>query len=187
MGAGVVPVMGQYVDPAQVGAGLRQDIIDCWIVVSNGGGAAGFPFPPVDASIVGPVADDLITGLSPDSRLIVARVGGTLAGWVHLYRHPDPPVAHWGTISHLQTLPAFGGRGVGSALMMSARRIAWQEMGLEQLHLAARGGMGLERFYAKLGWREIGRWPGALRMAPGDDRDEILMILTPLETPEPHN
>jgi hypothetical protein len=110
MGAGVVAVMGQYVDPAQVGAGLRQDIIDCWIMVSNGGGAAGFPFPPVDASIVAPVADDLITGPSPDSRLIAARVGGTLAGWVHLHRHPDPPVAHWGTISHLQTLPAFGGR-----------------------------------------------------------------------------
>lgn len=69
---------------------------------------------------------------------------------------------------------------MGGALMMSARQIARQEMGLEQLHLAARGGMGLERFYAKLGWREIGRWPGALRLTPDDDRDEILMILTPL-------
>jgi hypothetical protein len=56
---------------------------------------------------------------------------------------------------------------VGSALMTSARQMARQEIGLEQLHLAARGGMGLERFYAKLGWREIGRWPGALRLAPG--------------------
>ena len=64
--------------------------------------------------------------------------------------------------------------------MTSARQIARQEMGLEQLHLAARGGMGLERFYAKLGWREIGRWPGALRLAPGDDCDEVLMILAPL-------
>jgi hypothetical protein len=53
-------------------------------------------------------------------------------------------------------------------------------MGLEQLHLAVRGGTGLEHFYARLGWREIGRWPGALRLAPGDDRDEILMVLSPL-------
>ena len=53
-------------------------------------------------------------------------------------------------------------------------------MGLEQLHLAARGGMGRERVYAKLGWREIGRGPGALRLAPADDRDEVLMILAPL-------
>jgi GNAT superfamily N-acetyltransferase len=181
VGDDVVPILGQYYDPAQVSAGLRQDIIDCWITVSNAGGAAGFPFPPVDASIVAPVADDLIAGLNPDSsRLIVARAGDDLAGWVHLRRHRDPPVAHWGTINHLQTLPAFRGQGVGRALMISARQIARREIGLEQLHLAARGGIGLERFYTKLGWQEIGRWPGALRLAPGDDRDEILMILTPL-------
>jgi hypothetical protein len=58
VGEGVIPVMSQYVDPAQVSAGLRQDIIACWITVSNAGGAAGFPFPPVDAGIVAPVADD---------------------------------------------------------------------------------------------------------------------------------
>jgi GNAT superfamily N-acetyltransferase len=173
--------MSQYVDPAQISARLRQDIIACWIAVSNAGGAAGFPFPPVDASIVAPVADELFAGLSPDrSRLVVAHDGDALAGWVHLWRHPNPVVAHWGTISHLQALPAVRGRGVGSALMRSATQIAREEMSLEQLHLAARGGMGLERFYAKLGWREIGRWPGALRLAPGDDRDEILMILDPL-------
>jgi GNAT superfamily N-acetyltransferase len=177
----VVAAMSQYVDPGQVSAELRQDIVACWIAVSNAGGAAGFPFPPVDAGIVAPVADDLIAGLSPDrSRLIVARAGDALAGWVHLHRHAHRVVAHWGTISHLQTLPAFRGQGVGSALITSARQTARQEMGLEQLHLEARGGMGLERFYARLGWREIGRWPGALRMAPGDDRDEVLMVLAPL-------
>jgi hypothetical protein len=40
--------------------------------------------------------------------------------------------------------------------------------------------MGLEDFYARLGWREIGRWPAALRLSDGDDRDEVLMLLTPL-------
>jgi GNAT superfamily N-acetyltransferase len=177
----VVPVLGQCVDPAQVSAGLRQQVIECWITVSNAGGAAGFPFPPVDASIVSPVADELIAGLSPGrSRLLVAQAGDALAGWVHLQRHPDPVVAHWGTISHLQTLPSLRGQGIGGALMIWARQVAREEMGLEQLHLAARSGMGLERFYARLGWREIGRWPGALRLAPDDDRDEILMLLTPL-------
>lgn len=64
--------------------------------------------------------------------------------------------------------------------MNHVRDIARDEMGLEQLHLAARGGVGLEDFYGRLGWKEIGRWPGALRLAPGGDRDEILMILAPL-------
>lgn len=64
--------------------------------------------------------------------------------------------------------------------MRRLRQIARDEMGLQQLHLAVRGGMGLEAFYARLGWREIGRWPGALRLSPTDDRDEVLMVLKPL-------
>ncbi len=64
--------------------------------------------------------------------------------------------------------------------MNEVRRIARDEMGLEQLHLAARGGVGLEAFYGRLGWKEVGRWPGALRLADGGDRDEVLMHLDPL-------
>jgi GNAT superfamily N-acetyltransferase len=159
---------------------LRQELIDCWVTVSNAGGAVGFPFLPVDTAVVSPVADELIARLSPDRRLLVAMAGGVLAGWVHLGRDPKPVIAHWGWVSRLQTLPAFRGQGIGAALMTHARQVARQEMGLEQLHLAVRGGTGLERFYARLGWRETGRWPGALRLAPGDDRDEILMVLSPL-------
>jgi GNAT superfamily N-acetyltransferase len=173
--------VSQRCDPAEVSAGLRAELIDCWISVSNAGGAVGFPFLPVDADIVAPVADQIIAGLSPGhSRLVVAMAGEALTGWLHLHRTPDPLVAHWGTISRLQTRPAVRGQGIARALLTRARQVARQEMGLEQLHLAVRGGTGLERFYRRLGWREVGRWPGALRLAPGDDRDEILMILTPL-------
>ncbi|MFE2051563.1 hypothetical protein ACFXAS_24090 [Streptomyces sp. NPDC059459] len=48
------------------------------------------------------------------------------------------------------------------------------------LHLAARGEEGLKDFHSRLGWREIGRRPGALRLAPDDTRDEVLMLLDPL-------
>jgi GNAT superfamily N-acetyltransferase len=174
-------VIRQYCDPAQVSAKLRRELIDCWIQVSNAGGAVGFPFLAVNYQIVSPVADELIGGLVPAcSRLLAASAGGALAGWVHLRRDPDPLIAHWGVISRLQTLPSFRGQGIGGALMMYARQVAREEMGLEQLHLAVRGGTGLERFYIRLGWTVTGRWPGALRLAPGDDRDEILMILAPL-------
>lgn len=180
VGERVPPVIVERWDPGQVSARLRQELIDCWITVSNAGGAVGFPFPPVDRTIVAPVADELIASLSPDRRLLVAVLGDALAGWVHLHRSTKPVIAHWGWINHLQTLPAFRGQGIGGALMTHARHVARQEMGLEQLRLAARGGLGLEDFYARLGWREIGRWPAALRLAPGDDRDEILMVLSPL-------
>ncbi|WTD04275.1 hypothetical protein OH717_17725 [Streptomyces albidoflavus] len=71
----------------------------------------------------------------------------------------------------VQTRPELRGR---------VRQVAREELGLEQLHLAARGGAGLEEFYARLGWRESGRRPGVLRFGPGDDRDEVLMHLAPL-------
>lgn len=135
----------------------------------------------VDITHVAPVADKLFAGLSPErSRLLIARTGETLVGWVHIHRNPSPLIAHWGTISHLQSLPSARSQGIGSALMAHARQVARSQMGLEQLRLAVRGGTGLERFYTRLGWTVTGHWPGALRLAPGDDRDEILMILTPL-------
>jgi GNAT superfamily N-acetyltransferase len=168
-------------NPHNVSPELRQELIDCWIAVTNTGGAAGFPFPPVSQDDVAPVADKLLSRLDPQhSRLLIAQVDDILAGWVILNRDPYRLIEHWGTVHHLQTHPAFRGRGIGSALVHEIRKIARDELGLEQLHLAARGGEGLEDFYGRLGWREIGRWPQALRLAPHDTRDEVLMILAPL-------
>jgi hypothetical protein len=65
-------------------------------------------------------------------------------------------------------------------LMRRARQVARDEMHLDQLRLAVRGGMDLEAFYQRLGWTIAGRWPRALCFGPNDFRDEILMILTPL-------
>ncbi|MEU8825819.1 GNAT family N-acetyltransferase [Streptomyces sp. NPDC048636] len=171
----------QVTTPGDVTPELRQALIGCWIEVTNAGGAAGFPFPPIDASLAAPAVDSLIEGLVPEaSRLVIASINGDLAGWLNVRRDPFELIAHWGTLHHVQTRTGLRGRGIGAALMNHVRDIARDEMGLEQLRLAARGGVGLEDFYGRLGWKEIGRWPSALRLAPGDDRDEVLMILAPL-------
>ncbi|MFF3609592.1 GNAT family N-acetyltransferase [Streptomyces sp. NPDC002463] len=175
------PLHIQLTTPEQVTGALASDLVDCWTEVSDAGGAAGFPFPPVDPAEVAAAVDRIVAGLDPaSSRLVVAAVDGALAGWLCLRRDPHPLVAHWGTLHHVQTRLGVRGRGIGAGLVRRAREIAREEMGLEQLRLAARGGVGLEEFYGRLGWREIGRWPGALRLAADDDRDEILMVLTPL-------
>ncbi len=108
----------------------------------------------------------------------MAGVEQAVAGWLLLRRDPHPLVAHCGVVNHVQTQVRYRGLGIGAALMRRVRQMARDEMGLERLGLTARGGLGLEDFYAKLGWVEVGRWPGALRVAPGDDRDEVLMSLT---------
>ncbi|MFI8370046.1 MFS transporter [Streptomyces sp. NPDC085466] len=148
------------------GTGLTQ-LVDCWVAVTNAGGAAGFPFPPVRDDDVEPVMDELLGRLDPPrSRLLVATYGEDLAGWVVLRRDPFRLVAHWGTVHHLQTHPDFRGRGIGSALAQELRGVARDELGLGQLRLAARGEEGLETFYSRLGWREVGRGPDALRFSP---------------------
>ncbi|KPC59239.1 GNAT family N-acetyltransferase [Streptomyces chattanoogensis] len=176
------PEFTQIIHPWEINPEQRRELIECWTVVSNAGGAVvplGFPPPPVGTEEVAPAVDELIAGLDPQrGRLLLATIEGDLAGWLVVRRDPHPFIAHWGELNHLQTHPRFRGRGIGTALMHRVQDLAREEMGLEQLHLAARAGMGLEEFYRRLGWREIGRWPGALRLAPGDDRDDILMVLT---------
>ncbi|MFD7560197.1 GNAT family N-acetyltransferase [Streptomyces sp. NPDC059835] len=177
----IPPALTQLTGTHEVTPGLRRRLADCWIAVTNAGGAAGFPFPPVQDGEVLPVLDGILGRLHPSrSRLVIAGTDDVVAGWVVLDRDPFRLVAHWGTVHHLQTHPDHRGRGVGSALMRELRRAAREELGLDQLRLAARGGEGLEDFYGRLGWREVGRRPGALRFAPDDTRDEVLMLLDPL-------
>ncbi|MFD8521655.1 GNAT family N-acetyltransferase [Streptomyces capillispiralis] len=175
------PVITQISRPEDVTAALGRELTDCWAGVINAGGAVvpmDCPLPPVSPSTLGPAMDRIAGQLSPQRlRLLMATVDGTLAGWMLLRREQHPLVAHCGVVNHVQTRVGFRGRGVGVALMRHAARIAREEMGLERLQLTARDGLGLDAFYRKAGWTEAGRWPGALRVAPGDDRDEILMSL----------
>ncbi|MFI9047068.1 GNAT family N-acetyltransferase [Streptomyces sp. NPDC053427] len=180
--AAMAPEFTQITRPGEITPELRRELTNCWVTVSNAGGAvipADFPLPPVSTRDVAPVVDQLVHGLDPQRRrLLVATVESALAGWLFLRRDEHPLVAHCGVVNHVQTHTRFRRLGIGAALMHRVRGIARDEMGLERLGLSARAGLGLEEFYRKLGWVEVGRWPGALRVAPGDDRDDILMSLT---------
>ncbi|WP_399934693.1 GNAT family N-acetyltransferase [Streptomyces kanamyceticus] len=180
MSIAVHPVQ-QFTSPGEVTPATRQKLAACWVEVTNAGGAAGFPFPPIDETHAAPAVDAILGTLAPaTSRLLTAASDGELVGWLNIRRDASELIAHWGTLHHVQTRPSVRGLGFGASLMSEARRIARDEMGLRQLRLAARGGAGLEAFYGRLGWREVGRWPGALRLSVDDYRDEVLMILDPL-------
>ena len=55
----------QAVHTDEVSHTLRRDLIECWITVSNGGGAVGFPFPPVSGREVEPAAGPSDRGPGP--------------------------------------------------------------------------------------------------------------------------
>jgi GNAT superfamily N-acetyltransferase len=74
--------------------------------------------------------------------------------------------------------PRHQGRGYGRDLLSAAEDAARGFDGIEAIRLTCRGGNGLERFYGSCGYKEVGRVPGAIRVAPGDDRDDVHMLLT---------
>lgn len=163
-------------DAATVDGATRDGLLACWVDVTNAGGAVGFPFPPVTCEQVAPALDALLGGLSPGgSRLLVAADADGVAGWVHLARGAGPLTQHWGTVERLQSRPERQGQGIGGALLARLELLARDELGLEHLWLVLRGGLGLEAFYERRGWHVAGVHRGALRLAPGDTRDEVLM------------
>lgn len=169
--------MSWLTTPAMVGPRVRNQLLECWGDVSNAGGAVGFPFPPVSAEHVLPAIDAMVRSLDQDvNRILIATMNGELAGWLLLAGNSNELTAHWARVLRVQTALDFRNCGIGSALMEEVARTATEDLALEQLRLEVRAGMGLEGFYESCGWREIGRWPEALRL-PGGDRDEVLMAL----------
>jgi GNAT superfamily N-acetyltransferase len=155
---------------------LHSDLLTCWTDVSNAGGAVGF-VPPVTEDDVAPVLVRLLEGVhSGRDVLAVLSVDGATAGWAALVGSSSPLRRHWATVLRVQVHPSRQGQGLGRVLMTGVHDIA-RKRGWEFLYLTARGGTGVDGFYRGLGYAEIGRLPGAIRVAPGDDRDEILLHL----------
>ncbi len=154
---------------------LRQELLTCWTDVTNAGGAVGF-VPPVTEDEVAPVLERLLEGVrSGRDVLAVLTVDGATAGFAALVGSSSPLRRHWATVLRVQVHPSLQGQGLGRVLMSGVHDIA-RSRDLEFLHLGARGGTGVDAFYRGLGYTEVGRVPGAIRVAPGDDREEILLV-----------
>jgi GNAT superfamily N-acetyltransferase len=98
-------------------------------------------------------------------------VGDPLVGTVFLRPGVSPLFAHRADVLRLMVHPDRQGEGVGRALLDAAVARA-RALGLEQLLLSTRGGTDLPAYYARLGWTEVGVFPGALQLGPDDRRDE---------------
>jgi len=164
-------------EPASLSDDRLADLVGCWTRVSNAGGAVGFPFLPVDESTVRAAAEDMRSALGAEHRLLVMLDGEDLIGWLILQLNTSPLTAHWAVVARVQTDLRYRGLGYARELLAETARTA-RSLGLEQLHIAVRGGQGIEGFYLNLGWQIVGRWPAALRLGPEDDRDDIMMMLT---------
>lgn len=169
------------VDPPLTPA-LRDRLVDMWVRVTNAGGAVGF-VPPVVAADVLPTAErsfarvaareDTLVCLAVPERGAGGQDRHEVIAWLLLAESESHLRRHWRTVYRVQVDPDWQGGGLGRRLMAEAAKVARDHLGLAALTLMTRGGTGAEDFYLRCGYREVGRIPNAIRVRPGDDRDEV--------------
>lgn len=155
---------------------LRASIVTLWVDVTNAGGAVGF-VAPVRRDDVEPVAEAAFAGVRAGiDHLLLGLDDGKPVALLFVVSNRFALKEHWRVLKRVMVTPGRQGHGYGASLMREAERVA-RQMGLAGIQVTVRGGAGTEKFYERLGYREVGRLPGALRVGPGDDRDEIHMWL----------
>ncbi|MEU7031295.1 GNAT family N-acetyltransferase [Streptomyces sp. NPDC014779] len=167
-------------DPA-VDRELRDGVLALWADVSNAGGAVGF-VPPVTPEEIRPALLKHLTGMAEGTtRLLVGRdEEGRIAATAFLAQNGHRLMAHWLWLYTVMVHPRHQGKGYGLDLMAAVEEAVRTGEGLEHIEairLGVRGGTGVDAFYARAGYKEVGRVPAAIRVAPGDDRDDITMLL----------
>ena len=111
------------------------------------------------------------------------------SGSSFLVRGSNPLLDHTRTVYRVMTDPDRRGQNLGRLLMAATHRVA-RDAGVEILTLSVRSGTGISRFYETCGYHESGRVLGAIRVAPGDERDDITMTRRLDDrtlTPDPRN
>jgi GNAT superfamily N-acetyltransferase len=155
---------------------LRDAVVTLWTDATNAGGAVGF-VAPVTADEVRPLADSSLDAVAagPD-HLLIGVDDGRLVALLFVTDNRFAFKDHWRVLKRVMVAPGSQKRGYGAALMREAVTVG-QTMGLAALEVTVRGGTGTESFYAKFGFREVGRLPRALRIGPDDYRDDVIMWL----------
>ncbi|SEG65405.1 L-amino acid N-acyltransferase YncA [Actinacidiphila yanglinensis] len=157
---------------------LRAGVLALWTDVTNAGGAVGF-VPPATAEEIAPTMAESIGAVEAGRRrLLVGRdEDGRIAATAFLTYNAHRLMTHWIWLYTVMVHPRHQGKGYGRDLMAAVEQAARGLDGIEAIRLTCRGGVGVERFYASCGYKEVGRVPGAIRVAPGDDRDDIVLLL----------
>lgn len=172
-------------------ADTREQILDLWVRTNDAGGAVGFtrgaPRAAVDERLSA-AEQDMSAGMRVG---VVQRsaADNRVLGLAFLSEGPNPILSHGRWVYTVMTDPELRGRNLGRLLMAGTHRVG-RDLGVEILSLGVRSGTGTSKFYEACGYHESGRVLGAIRVAPGDERDDITMtrrLDDRLLTPDPRN
>lgn len=154
---------------------LRSQLVDIWTDATNAGGAIGFVAPVERETVDAMAFRNFAVG---KDLFLVGFEDGEPAAFLVVVDHQFALMGHARLLKTVVVHPKHQGRGYGVELLRAAEGVARTLDGVEMLHLTCRGGLGLEHFYSKCGYTEVGRVPRMLRVAADDYRDEIHMAMS---------
>ncbi|MEI2777690.1 MAG: GNAT family N-acetyltransferase [Tetrasphaera sp.] len=174
-GASMILVAPQVVRVDVITESDREALIALWMRVNDSGGSVGFLPGAPRARVEGALVEHGAQMAAGRAFGVALRdPDGTLAGWAWWVKTTNPLLAHVRWLYRLMVSPERQGRNLGSILMAGLIGCARADRG-ELLRLDYRSGGGLGDFYARFGFTEVGRVGGGIRVAPGDERDEVSM------------
>ncbi len=153
----------------------REQVLDLWCAVNDDDGAVGFlPGAPRHrvAQALAAHEEEMADGLT--TAVLLRAADGTVVGLGFWVADRNTMREHERTAFRIMTDPTRRGRNLGRLLMAAMHRVA-RDAGVELATLVVRSGTGGTRFYERSGYVEVGRVPGNIRVAPGDDRDSVVM------------
>lgn len=155
---------------------VREEVLDLWCRVTEAGGSVGFLPGAPRARVAAALATH--EGQMAGGHTVAGALrepDGTLVGWAWWVGNDNPLLEHGRWLYRVMVDPRRQGSGLGRVLMGGMHRLA-REDGVELLVLSVRSGSGVSDFYARCGYVEVGRVPGAIRIGPDDYRDDVTMV-----------
>ncbi|NHA67828.1 GNAT family N-acetyltransferase [Phycicoccus flavus] len=157
----------------RLGADAREGLLDLWCATNDAGGAVGFPpGAPREAVAEALAAHESALAAGRATAVLLRGPAGEVLACGFWGAETGPLLTHFRTGYRVMSDPGSRGRNLGRLVLAALHRAA-REDGVEVVAVVARSGLGLSRFYERNGYVEVGRVPGNIRVAPGDDRDSI--------------
>jgi RimJ/RimL family protein N-acetyltransferase len=161
--------------PDHLDGPTRESLLDLWCAVNDIGGAVGFlPGAPRRSVAAALAAHERGMAEGTTTLVLLRGAGDRVVGAGFWVADGNPLFDHTRTAYRVMTHPEMQGRNLGRLVLAAMHRVA-REQGIEVAVLDVRSGLGVTRFYERMGYVEVGRVPGVIRVAPGDDRDRVLM------------
>ena len=153
----------------------RSSVLDLWCAVNDAGGAVGFlPGAPRHEVLATLTRHEDAMAAGTTTAVLLRAPDATVVAMGFLVAGHNPLLSHTRTAYRVMTDPSRRGRNLGRLLMAAMHRVA-REQGVEVVVLDVRSGLGTTGFYEGCGYVEVGRVPGIIRVASGDDRDSVIM------------